>query len=149
MPSTASAAMQATFGGHAQRVSLGALLLDAGSTGDEARRCGLVGQQRLAASEQWALLGTVLLWTGRITSGQLEVSGLLRADRREVQHFVRSVHGTTKRSVDVASALVGLGLVAQGLGSVARWSLGLDAATLLRWVCAALRRVRSGAKAAP
>jgi lipopolysaccharide/colanic/teichoic acid biosynthesis glycosyltransferase len=107
----------------AREHEFGEVLVDAGFIDERELASALDEQAQEAALGHWELLGSVLMRWHLITEEQLETSLLAQAIEHQHLHFAGTPHSSVtsvlKRSMDIAGALVGLGLTAAVLPWVA------------------------------
>jgi lipopolysaccharide/colanic/teichoic acid biosynthesis glycosyltransferase len=103
--------------------SFGATLLEAGLIDLDELHSALSEQAREAKLGHWVLLGQVLLGWGLVTVDEIERSLITQATYQHANHFQGASHASVKsvakRAVDIAGALVGLGLTASALPLIA------------------------------
>ena len=107
----------------AREHEFGEVLVDAGFIDERELASALAEQAQEAALGHWELLGGVLRRWNLVTEEQLETALLAQALEHQHLHFAGAPHSSVtsvlKRSMDIAGALVGLGLTAAVLPWVA------------------------------
>ncbi len=108
---------------HEPAGSFGGALIDAGVINRDELYAALSEQAREAKLGHWVLLGEVLLGWGLVTLEEIERSLVAQATYHHANHFHgtphASVNSLVKRALDIAGALVGLGLTASALPLIA------------------------------